>query len=248
MSWYKRGRDGEARSEELERNPIGSRSVKDQRFWIKDGKSTRITFLDSEGFYFYEHQIRQQQVGGSFSFSYETCLSDIDNCPLCEVKDKPVWVCAYTIIDHTKFTTKDGNAVQNTKRLLVMKPRAHRKLKKVRDRDERIKGDLTNVVMEVSRDAPDEAATGEDFQYIGRLTKKQLLSIAQGATLAEKEEWLKPFNYLEIFAPKSADQLREMAKLPPPVGHSDEFGAGSGETLEDLLGGESADSEDDIPF
>ena len=61
MSWYKKGDEGKARSVEEEAaakaRAQASQNPSRNRFWLAPNKSAKVTFLDSEGFFFREHQL-----------------------------------------------------------------------------------------------------------------------------------------------------------------------------------------------
>jgi hypothetical protein len=58
----------------------------------------------------------------------------------------------------------------------------------------------------------------EDFEYLGKLTAEKLSKLAPEG---EAAEWLKPFDYEKIFAPKSSEELRRVVGGEVPVGSSE---------------------------
>ena len=207
-SWYKQGKEGEeaAREEEARRS---SESSQIQRFWIKPNTSTRITFLDSDGFFFREHQLN---LNNSW-LNWFTCLSDFDECPLCEAGIPYSYVCAFTILDHSKFTTKKGETVTIRKKLLVVKGTVRSKIMKQKQyRD----GDLTFCHYDVQRFGEQDYNTGSDFEFLRRLSRDELVEMLPEG--AKAEEWLKPYDYTKIFEPKSPEELRRIINVKPPVG------------------------------
>lgn len=229
--WFKTGEEGVKEAEKFDKDAARRRAeamdenvvAKKRRFWLPPDKSAIITFLDSPSFFCREHQLH---IGGSWQ-NYETCLSDFDNCPLDEAGLKPSYVVVATIIDHTEFVLKKGpNAgtlIKNQKRLIVCKSTARLKLLKQKERRE---GDLTYCQFEATRYTPKECSTSEDFQYIKTFTLEEVKAFAP-ATLMGKSgqqepvdpaEWIKPFNYPEVFKPKSADELRALIGGIAPVG------------------------------
>jgi hypothetical protein len=122
-------------------------------------------------------------------------------------------VCAYTIIDHSKYVNKAGIEVTSQKRLLVVKPSVMNKLAR---RREQCEGDLTYAVFEFARDSKDECSTGEDITFRKRLSTQEILQFKPDSI--SDEEWLKPFDYLKLFAPKPIEALRQIAGQAPPVG------------------------------
>jgi len=190
------------------------------RFFLKPGQTAKLTFLDSAGFYNMEHSLKINGKWGHFF----TCRSEFSECPLCDsptLNSKPSYVCAYTVIDHTGYVDNNGKEHKNIKRLLVVKPRVMDKLAR---RKQSMDGDLTFGCFDVSRDSPDECSTGEDFSFLKRLTVDDLAKIMptglknpDGSPMTV-QQWLQPFDYMTLFAPKSVEELRRIAGTPQPVG------------------------------
>jgi hypothetical protein len=79
--------------------------------------------------------------------------------------------------------------LKNQKQLFVGKGRARQRLQK---QIERRDGDLSCCVYEMSRGTGQtECATGEDFEYIKRLQKKQLRAFVPEGQ--DPEQWLAPY-------------------------------------------------------
>jgi hypothetical protein len=212
MSWYKKGTEGLEDSKKFQEEVLAGFGPR--RFWLPIGKSAKVTFLDTEGFYFYEHNIKTGKM-----FEPYTCLHDFSECPLCEAGHRPSSVCAYTIIDHSEFTSeKTGKTYKHIKRLLVVKSAVINKLAR---RREGLDGNLTYGVFIFSRDKKEECATGEDIEFIKRNDKKDVLRFKPKDAKESDEEWLKPFDYAQLFAPKSIEELRVIAGQKAPVGAVD---------------------------
>lgn len=229
--WFKVGKEGEAEAKKFDDEAARKRAeamdvnvvAKKRRFWLPPDKAALITFLDSPAFFLREHQLF---IGGSW-INYESCLSDFDNCPLCEGGMKPSYVVAATVIDHTEFVLKRGPSagtlIKNQKRLIVFKSTARLKILKQKERHE---GDLAFCQFEATRYGPKECAVGEDFEYIKKLTLDEVKAFAPPTMIGKSglqeavdpAEWIKPFNYPEVFKPKSADELRALVGGVAPVG------------------------------
>ena len=160
-------------------------------------------------------------------------------------------MCVGTIINCTPFTKKDGTKVKYHKQLLVAKTTAQDRLKKqIKRRAEEFgdkKNPLRGCYYELSRGTkPNEEATGEDFDYLGkRLTPAQLKKlIPEGSD----KSWLDPFDYMKVFSPKSVEDLRKLVGQDDPIGaDTADSGKPSSDDDEDddLLGLGSDDSGDD---
>jgi len=234
--WFNTGKRGEQKSEEIQEAMEKGHVL---RFWLPAEKSAKVTFLDSEGFYFYEHNLF---LRGKWN-NHFTCRKDFDNCPLCDAGDTPSYVCAFTVIDHSKYISKKSKKeIKNTRKLMVLKPRAFNKLKKRRDGD-KLKGDLKYALFELSRTSSDECSTGEDFDFIKRLKPDELAKLCPADLKGdERKVWGKPVDYVTEFAPKSADALSRLAGAAPAVGsradvagESELTGSGSSDDLDGLL-------------
>ena len=70
----------------------------------------------------------------------------------------------------------------------------------------------------------------ENFEFQKKLTKEQLMKLAPKDGDISAADWLKPYNYEELFAPKSPEELRKLIGQAPPVGADREA------------------SEDELPF
>ena len=208
--WYKTGGDGYEKSKQLEEERAASYGP--SRFWLKPGTSAKVTFLDTEGFYFHEHNLKINGKWGNFY----TCLKDFNECPICESGDTSGYVCAYTIIDHSEYESqKSGKIFKNQKRLLVVRPAVMNKLAR---RRESLEGNLTHGLFLFSRDKKEECNTGEDIEFLKRLPVESILKFKPKEGNISDEDWLKPFDYMQLFAPKSVDELRKIVGQNPPVG------------------------------
>jgi hypothetical protein len=214
MSWFKQGEEGAASAKAEDERRQAEFAGMVSRFWLKPDKSTKIIFLDSKGFYYREHQIKKN---GSW-LNWETCISDIgeDDCPVCENGYKYAYVCAFSIIDCSKYTDKRGNKVTARKKLMICKSTARNKILK---RKEKLDGDLTGCIFEVTRYNEKESSTGEDFEFLQRVTVEEIKELCpQGDDAAE---FIKPYDYIDLFQPKTVDELREFVGVKAPIGAED---------------------------
>lgn len=216
-AWFKTGNEGFERNQKLQEEQ--SQQYGPMRFWLKPGNSAKLTFLDTEGFYFNEHNLKLNGKWGN----YYTCLKDFSECPLCESGDRSGYVCAYTVIDHSEYETKSGKKIKNQKKLLIVRPAVINKLAR---RRETLEGNLQYGLFLFSRDGQQECSTGEDIEFIKRLEKKDILKFKPADGKMSDEEWLAPFDYMKLFAPKSVDELRRISGQAAPVG-SDSYSANS---------------------
>lgn len=202
----------EAKAEQ-QRNFENSQNPRSWRFYMKKGTETKIVFLDDLLFPIKEHRF---QAGGSFN-NFETCLQDIEgDCPLCDNSNKPYFAMASTIIDFTPFTRKDGTEVQASKRLIVVKSGGAEKLL----RRQKEHGTLIGKVFKMYRSHDQKGeATGTDLELLKDADMEKLKQFAPKDI--DPEEWIKPYDYEKLFAPKSPEELRQAIGVAPPVGSED---------------------------
>jgi hypothetical protein len=194
MSWYSNDREESSRKEQEILDKLSGDRV--FRFRIKPGENCSITFLDDPKptFYFAEHSVKN---GNHFEFV--TCVGEESHCPLCAEGEVPSFALAGTVINHGEYKTKKGNTIRNRKQLIVLKGKAKRAFEKQIDKR---KGDVAYAVFEADRDiSPTSCGTGESFEFKGKLTKEKILKFVPEGT--NPDEFLKPFNYEEILAPKA---------------------------------------------
>jgi hypothetical protein len=215
-AWYQQGEEGRKRAREEDAAAQARREQRGpRRFYLPNDASGKITFLDTPNFFLHEHNIK---LAGKFN-NFFTCLKEIDTCPNCEDGDNPSYVCVGTCISHREWKDKEGKLHKNEKMLFVSKGRARQRLMKQIERRE---GDLKFCVYEMARGSQTtECNTGEDFEFIKRLTKKQLLGLAPAGS---DESWLDPYDYAEILAPKTPEEIRKAIGGSPPVGSEEEGG------------------------
>lgn len=213
-SWYKKGTDGRKESKKADEEAKQRRAQSFNRFWLEQDSSGKITYLDNPDFFVYEHNLK---LGGKW-FNYFTCLKDMDTCPLCESGDNPSLAVVCTIVDHRRYEDKEGNVHQNEKKLFVARGKARQIL--LKRLEEKHDGDMVGCVYNMGRGAhKNESSVGEDFDFLKKLEKKDLKKMVPKG---QDEDWLKPFDYEELLAPKSADELRKLVGAPSPVGSEEE--------------------------
>lgn len=198
--------------------------------WANQGHQYSSHVVDDGMFVKVRNKTRQAYVGmvhdltveDDHSFTVDgiairNCLSDFDNCPLCDAGMYASYVAMYTIVDHSEYQLKrgpsSGQIVKDQKRLFVVKSSARNKLLKQKERQS---GDLTLCRFETTRYTAKECSTGEDFHFIKKATMEEVLSYAPSSE--DPQEWIKPFDYAKLFYPKSAEELSKIIGETPPVG------------------------------
>ena len=245
MSWFQKGAEGAKLAKEDEDERAKNAGV--FRFWLPVGGNAEFTFLDTEGFFFKEHNFF---ANGSW-MNWETCIQDIgeEDCPFCEMGLKYYYECVFSIIDHTEYVSKKTQQrMRDMKKLLVLRSTARKKI--LRKKDQTAEGDLTYCKFSAYRDSKQECSTGEDFELISRATREEVLRYAPNEYMGRAinaEDWIKPFDYLKIFEPKSAEALRRvLGRVPDPIGAGDSPNIGR-ETSGGDRNANRGDSDDNKP-
>lgn len=220
MSWYQKGEEGQKAVKDFE-DDRASKIGGAYRLWIPPGGSAEFTFLDTEGFFFKEHNYYHQKSW----MNWETCIQDIgeEDCPFCDAGIRVYYECVFSIVDHSEFESKKnpGKIISNTKKLLVLRSTARKKILRKRDQQD---GNLKYVRMSTHRDDSKECSTGEDFEIIQRYTKEEMMAMAPTEFMGQAitpESWLEPFDYIKIFQPKTAAQLERIIGRVAPTGGGD---------------------------
>jgi hypothetical protein len=179
--------------------------------------------------FLYEHNMKNPKTG-KYGLT-RTCRSEIDECALCESGDAPAYICAHTAIDTRTYVDNKGRTRSFEKVLLVTKSTAHNTLAKIRKK----KGTLKYALIEFSRSKDTEASTGETLLFEGFVKPEKLRKHCPKDV--KFEEWIAPFNYEEVFAPRPKEELEKLAGMAPPVGRES-----SGSSTEGLI------DDDEAPF
>lgn len=220
-TWFSKGKTGRAQSSKVD---VEAKARQEQRknqpyrFWLEADSSGKITFLDTPEFFLWEHNLKMAGKYGNFF----TCLKEFDVCPICEdLGEQSGFIVVATIIDHRKWTDKDGNEHKNQKKLYVARGRARQRIIK---QIERRKGSLQYCAYDVARGTSQtESNVGEDIEFLKKLTKAQLSKLApKGKDAPTPDEWMKPFDYEKMFEPKTPEWLRKnVTHGEAPVGTED---------------------------
>ena len=232
-SWYMKGEEGWDRAKKDDEEAQRRREQRGpMRFWLQNNSAAKLVFLDNPNFIFYEHNLYHIKQ----EFWFETCIKDMDTCPICEDGQNPAIAAVCTIIRLGKWTDREGKEHKVQRMLFVAKGRAREKLYNQLKRRE---GSLVGCVYEVSRGATKtEAGTGEDFDYLNKkLGKEGFLKLVPKGE--KPKEFLKAADYEKIFEPKSASELRKIIGAEEPVGSED-----GSEDVDDLLNGENVDVDE----
>lgn len=231
-SWLTQGFGGVKGEEERAQSMYGPR-----RFWLKPNAKATVIFLDDEPACIHEHN---PKINGKYD-TYYTCLKDSypDSVSCCEIlgPDTRRYVGYFTIVDCTQWKDTKGNVHQFEVKLLPARLQSLKYLQsKKDDRDGRLKGRVYKVNRtdekqpnigndwEYDKDVEkwdqlfsqanykgkklSELFTSEDPDVIARVRKTFAVSSTEGK-ITQK---VVPFNYFEIFKPKTPAVVKAALK------------------------------------
>lgn len=232
-SWFSQGHD----LEEFfpERTYDSDKPRAPRRFYLKEGESKNIVFLDDQSFRFHEHNL---WLGNTMA--NKTCLASVGlECPLCKaaaeqdetaisIKANPV--VAYTVLHlySEPWTSKNGKTYHFAKELLVAKEKTARIISLARktrvaidmENDSTVTEEtatgLTHHKYSVSRSERKAPRVGDMFEHWKKITDFENVEAGgvRGLQLKDadgKETGiLNPFNYEEIFAPGTIEEYQAL--------------------------------------
>ncbi|WP_029689439.1 hypothetical protein [Thermoanaerobacter sp. A7A] len=185
--------------------------LKKNRFFVRTGEEAEAVFLDDFHFAFWEHRFEKD----GDRYNYETCLRDIEGeCPLCdELQNRPYIAIASTVL--SKWKDRDGNW-RLSKKLIVAKGDAKDRLIRRQKSLGNLRGKKFLFIRSSSKTSN---SVGTDIDYVKDVDLESLEQFCPEGV--DFEEWLKPFDYAEIFKPKTVSELKSMLSVPNGVGEID---------------------------
>jgi len=170
------------------------------RWWMKPGEEKFLTFVDGEEanglqvpFIYQEHQ---QKIDGDYR-NWFTCIDGMVTeegkklrCPLCQAGNNPYLAAAFTVIDHTEWTSKKGDKTgKDDLKLFVCKSQV---LKMLRKQMKKKGGSLRGCKYEVTRTGDKTPNTGDVFDFEDKI---------------ELSDEVKVADYRMLMKPKSRKEL-----------------------------------------
>lgn len=146
-------------------------------FWLRKDSSAYVTFLDgdvdSEGTLLADASYREHSAYVNGRWERFVCTKEAEGqCPLCEERNYPSTIAAFTVIDHTEFTSKKGETYTHQTRLFPTKRGTFEKLQKLAAK----RGGLTGCTFEITRSASDKSpAVGDMFDFESKRSLEEVL-------------------------------------------------------------------------
>lgn len=220
---------------ELNRSIMGSPF----RFYCPPGESREVVVVDAEpDFFRHEHNLQNQRSKKWDIFV--ACINDHANCPVCKSTDRASYFAMYlTIIDLTAYENRDGDTVEWSKKLLVVKQTQQKKILRLFERH----GTLRGMILQMTRDGEKDAAIGNDIEFVEFMSEEDMETYVTEYTdqNGKKHEVIgsEPFDYDEIFPEPTEQQLRAI------VGGKAEAGSRDDDDRELGRGRRGGDRDDD---
>jgi hypothetical protein len=227
MNFIKSGAEGRKFfEEESVRRAEQGNDLKGNRFKLKKNSTGHIVFFDDLDCFFLEHQF----FANNNYYNFETCIKDIEGeCPLCENTGTPALVSVATVFDLTERTRKDGSIIKPGKKVIVLKKGGTERFLRKQEKTQGLK--MKKFEIYRSSD-PKGESTGTEIEF-----EKAVDIDALRQFCPENEnfdDWIKPFDYSVLFAPKTVEELRKISGVGDPVG-SAESKESAGAALHNLL-------------
>lgn len=162
--------DEEQARQEADREARKAKGNTPFRFWTPVGSTRQLIIIDeAPDFFRYEHALKDRKSGRFDNFL--PCINEDANCPVCGVTDKPSYFAMYlTVIDLEGYEDKDGNWVEWSKKLLVVKPMQQKKIARLYERE----GTLRGMILDMTRDSDKDASIGGDIEFVGWAEEDEL--------------------------------------------------------------------------
>jgi hypothetical protein len=168
---------------------------------------------------YYEHNL---YLNGHWRNFYVCTGSEDEPCPICEEGKTPSMVAAFTVIDHTPYTDREGKEHKDQKMLLVAKRTTQQVLEAVAVK----RGGLAGVTFDIMRVDEDQSpAVGSMFDFIEKHDIEKVI-----------KKYGAPYDYEKDLAYKTPEQLRAEG-----FGKPNKIGSESNDDGDDL-----DDLDDDI--
>lgn len=207
--------------------PAYSSSKEINYLWTTKDTSKKIIILDKIPVAKLNFHIDSQE-----KYRKVPCISQHDNCPLCEVADpkgrfsRSKGFILLSVLDLTPWSTKDGKEMFWTKKIFAVENEAQRKI--INKYLEKY-GTTRGMVLELSRSgAKGEGSCGIPM-FEEMLTEEQLQKYAnpeyknpEGKVVKAAGADLIPFDYSALYKLPTASELRSKYSIAAPLGSKDD--------------------------
>lgn len=223
-SGFVRGDAGRARTDtELKRQKERSEQRRAQankpfRFYVPVGETRQFIICDdAPDFFLYEHALKDAE--GRWGRMFCGCIKEFANCPVCRTAEREsYYAMALTIVDLTPFDTRDGDTVEFSRKLLIVKPQQQKKFLRFFQKE----GTLRGALFETTRDGEKDATIGNDIEFLEFVPEKEMESYVRTWKDREgkkhTENCAEPYVYEEVFDEPTEESLLAIAGGDPVPG------------------------------
>ena len=240
-NWFNTGAQAHSASQEEDKDSEirKKQTSAPYRFRMKDGESRNITFVDGylvttpgldqgclDYVQFWEHIVKLAQN----KYANYICLKKVPGaiCPICEdPQQQSMFSGAFTIIDHTPWTDKNGVEHKYSRRLFIAR---HDTIKKLTLKAKHYNG-LAGITFMATRIGARSASVGTEFEFI----RKDPIAVLQNhfaftdSKTGVVDTLFRPYNYSTDLNFLTEAELRSIGyggdpKKPKVIGN--EMGVG----------------------
>lgn len=215
MSWFVKGDDPQRDS--FIKNASSSSVI---RFWLKNGETKEIVFLDDARFGVYEHTVQLNGKWDTF-----TCSGSL--CALCGHGKERAYVEYYSILDLTPYVAKTGQKKDFSRKALGLKKEA---AKIIANRRETCGGSLAGKKFRVTRIGDKSPASGNDFEFVKEVD------------LTRVPPEYKAYDFMDALKPVPAERIEAVLRYSGYSGSSEKSPAPA------TFRRDAVTSDEDIPF
>lgn len=219
--------------------PFAGWRKKNSRDPASNGEREVVVLDAAPDFFRYEHAVLNPDTG--FNDLFLDCINEDDTCPVCENTESRSYYALYlTVIDLEPYVNKNGEQVEWTRKLLVVKSGMQRSWARMFDRE----GTLRGAHVKLIRDTDKDPVGGNEIEFIDFYEEAELESFVREFTdragKVHVEDCSQPYDYDKLFPPMSkADLERAIGITTGPTPGSREHEATVEEEEDDA---ESADA------
>ncbi len=181
------------------------------RYWTPIKATQEIIIVD-EAPDFFRHEHALQNRASKKWDNYVPCIDENANCPVCAVAERPSYFAMFlTVIDLTPYVNKDGDEVEFTKKLLVVKPTQQKKIMRLYNQHKTLRG----MILSMTRDDKESATIGNDIEFVEFMDEEDLLTYE--TDYVDKEGKVHPiichevYDYDQLFPEMTEKALRAVA-------------------------------------
>lgn len=223
-SAFIRGEQGRSRTDaELQRQKDKAERRRAQankpfRFYVPVGETRQFIVCDDKpDFFLYEHALKDSE--GRWGREFCGCIKEFANCPVCRSAEREsYYAMALTIVDLTPFETRDGDTVEFSRKLLIVKPQQQKKFLRFHQKE----GTLRGALFETTRDGDKDATIGNDIEFLEFVSEKEMATYVRTWKDREGKKHTEvcsdPYVYEEVFDEPTEESLLAIAGGEPVPG------------------------------